>query len=232
MSAGTVQTNLSAEIARAEPLRLQVARKLREMLRLGRFEPGMRLTEKVVVEMLGVSRTPAREALGALAESGVLDIQEEGGYIVPQLTHRDIDELYEVRELLELPALKTTVQTADSELHERLAACLARQSASSGDFQSSSFLELVLEFRELLFCACGNELLVGLISQLDNHTESLKAAVIADPQVREKILSVYAAMVEAISAGDVERAEALLRTHHADGRSAYHARIRSAGVRD
>jgi len=219
------QKAFNAEIARAEPLRIQVARKLRELLRSGHFKPGTRLTEKAVVELLGVSRTPAREALGALAESGVLDLQEQGGYIVPQLTHRDIDELYKVRALLELPALQATVERADPELNAQLESCLRELEASIDDFETPSFLEHVLKFRDLLFSGCGNELLLSMISRLDNHTESLKAAAIADPYVRAEILKVYSATANAIHANDVERASNLLRKHHDDGKLAYHAKI-------
>ena len=219
------QKAFNAEIARAEPLRIQVARKLRELLRSGHFEPGTRLTEKAVVDMLGVSRTPAREALGALAESGVLDLQEQGGYIVPQLTHRDIDELYKVRALLEIPALQTTVERADPALHERLRVCLEKLEAVRDDYDSPAFLEDVLEFRDLLFSGCGNELLLSMISRLDNHTESLKAAAIADTNVRRDVLKVYRALANAVRSGDVERATNLLRAHHDDGKLAYHAKI-------
>jgi len=76
-----------------------------------------------------------------------------------------------------------------------------------------------------LFSGCGNELLLSMISRLDNHTESLKAAAIADTNVRAEILKVYSAMANAVRAGDVERAANLLRTHHDDGRLAYHAKI-------
>jgi len=219
------QKAFNAEIARAEPLRIQVARKLRELLRSGHFQPGTRLTEKAVVDMLGVSRTPAREALGALAESGVLDLQEQGGYIVPQLTHRDIDELYKVRALLELPALQATVERADPALHEHLEDCLQKLEGATEDYDSPAFLELVLEFRDALFSGCGNELLLSMISQLDNHTESLKAAALAEPSMRAEILKVYGAMAKAVRAGDAERAANLLRTHHDDGKLAYHAKI-------
>jgi DNA-binding GntR family transcriptional regulator len=206
-------------------LRVQATRKLRGILRLGHFKPGMRLTEKAVADMLGISRTPAREALGALAERGVLDMQEQGGYVVPQLTHRDIDELYKVRALLEIPALQTTIQRADSALHEQLAQCLASLAAARDDYESTAFLEHVLAFRELLFSGCGNELLMSLIARLDNHTESLKAAALADANVRAEILNVYSAMAEAIRSGEIDRAASLLRTHHDDGRLDYHAQI-------
>jgi len=225
MDDSLTQKAFNAQIERAEPLRIQVARKLRELLRSGHFEPGTRLTEKAVVDMLGVSRTPAREALGALAESGVLDLQEQGGYIVPQLTHRDIDELYKVRALLELPALQATVESADPALHRQLESCLGELEAASDDFSSPAFLEAVLNFRDLLFSGCGNELLLSMISRLDNHTESLKASAISDPNVRSEILKVYKAMANAVAAGDVERASNLLRTHHDDGKLAYHAKI-------
>jgi len=219
------QKAFNAEIARAEPLRIQVARKLRELLRSGHFKPGMRLTEKAVVDMLGVSRTPAREALGALAESGVLDLQEQGGYIVPELTHRDIDELYKVRALLEIPALQATVERSDPDLNVQLQACLKELEASSDDYETPVFLERVLKFRDLLFSGCGNELLLSMISRLDNHTESLKAAAIADPEVRAEILIVYNAVANAVRDGDVERASNLLRKHHDDGKLAYHAKL-------
>lgn len=225
MAISPVKPLLGEFVERADPLRIQVAKKLREMLRMGRIRPGMRLTEKGVADMLGVSRTPAREALGVLAESGVLDTLDQGGYVVPQLTQRDVEEMYLMRELLEVPALKLSVRAAKQEFLERLADCLARLQAALDDFASVAFFEGILEFREILFHNCGNETLFRAILQLDNHAEYLKIAVMEDREMRARVVDLYRRIVEAIARRDAREAVTLLRAHHADGQSAYSARL-------
>ena len=68
-----------------------VALRLREMILRGELEPGQRLAEVALAERLGVSRTPIRQALPALAREGLLAAAGRRGYVVRSFSAQDVE---------------------------------------------------------------------------------------------------------------------------------------------
>jgi DNA-binding GntR family transcriptional regulator len=83
---------------------LAVLRLRREILS-GRTDPGERLVEEQLTRRLGISRAPLREALRRLAEQGLVEHVPRRGVRVATLSDRDVQELYDVRDLLERHAI-------------------------------------------------------------------------------------------------------------------------------
>jgi len=72
----------------------------------GRFSPGERLTEEHLAEELGISRTPVREALHKLEQDGLIERLESRGFCIPHDSPEDIEDLFELRTVLEGYTLK------------------------------------------------------------------------------------------------------------------------------
>lgn len=90
------------EVRRAvAPVREQVIETLRTEIIEGRFEPGRRLTERELTDLLGVSRTVLREGLRQLESEGLINVIPNKGPIVRSLTAEEAMELYRIREALE-----------------------------------------------------------------------------------------------------------------------------------
>ncbi len=101
---------------------------------LGELSPGFRLTESAVCDMLGVSRTPVREAMTRLLHDGLLVSLPGRGVVVRELTDRDIEELYCVREGIETQAArKAAERITDDELQELYGLCDQMDSLSADD---------------------------------------------------------------------------------------------------
>jgi GntR family transcriptional regulator, rspAB operon transcriptional repressor len=81
--------------------RARAAGELRRHLASGRWSPGTVLQEGDLAQELGLSKTPVREALLALSEHGLVRPLARVGYLVPEITLRDIAEVFAFRELLE-----------------------------------------------------------------------------------------------------------------------------------
>lgn len=79
---------------------------LRPLLLHGQIQPGMRLRETQWAEQLGVHRGALREALGLLTHEGLLQAGERGGHFVPVLERVDLDEILELRVILETGAVR------------------------------------------------------------------------------------------------------------------------------
>lgn len=132
---------------------------IREALCQGRFSPGDILSESQLAALLGMSRTPVREALRALASEDWLEIRNGIGAYVKPLSAKDIEDLYEVRCLLEVQAARTAVfrvtdQEIDS-LEDRfrvlLAECEEGRPPDAGQFSALDW-----EFHELIVERCQN----------------------------------------------------------------------------
>src|SRR5258708_19995335 len=98
-------------LIRSTALRDQVYERMRESIRTGRVRPGDRLQEIGLAEALGVSRTPVREALALLARDGLAEMQGRG-FVVTGLSPQDIGHIFELRRLLEPPAVRDAATAA------------------------------------------------------------------------------------------------------------------------
>ena len=86
----------------------------------GHFNPGERLTEEHLAKKLGVSRTPVREALHKLESEGLIKALETRGFIVSRDSKDEVEELFELRAILEGYALRIISERISKEDLERL----------------------------------------------------------------------------------------------------------------
>jgi DNA-binding GntR family transcriptional regulator len=112
-------------------VQLAVNRLSQEILS-GRTDPGERLVEEQLTRRLGISRAPLREALRLLAQQGLVEHIPRRGVRVATLSDEDVQELYEVRDVLERHAVRSRPAGADlSGL--RAALEVMRKATESGD---------------------------------------------------------------------------------------------------
>ena len=90
----------------AVPVREQTYEYLKDKLLAGGFDPGERLTEEQLAADLGVSRTPVREALHKLEREGLVKPLETRGFRVPSDSKEEMEELFDIRSVLEGYALR------------------------------------------------------------------------------------------------------------------------------
>jgi DNA-binding GntR family transcriptional regulator len=83
------------------PLRENAYEVIKRMILRGYFKPGERLVESQLSEKFGISRTPIREAIRRLAAEELVEITPRDGTKISMLTKNDIDEIYEIRDVLE-----------------------------------------------------------------------------------------------------------------------------------
>src|SRR5713226_177425 len=107
----TVQSNQNNDVPRLENLTLSQRAHtfLREEILSNRLPPGTELQEVALSQQLGVSRGPIREALGRLASEGLVTVRPRRGALVRSLSKEEFLELYQVREALEVMAVKLAV---------------------------------------------------------------------------------------------------------------------------
>lgn len=142
-----------------------------------RVSPGAQLHIHDLTEQMDISRTPIREALLWLENDGLVRAVPRVGFFVTEITKRDLQELFELRALLEGHAAeKATPLLSDDDLDQMDYLCEASVVAvERGDL--NEFLKFEISFHSLLIERCGNRHLIEVM-------ESLK-----DLTYRERILS-------------------------------------------
>jgi DNA-binding GntR family transcriptional regulator len=105
---------------RTMPVREKVYEDLKAAVLSGRFSPGERLTEEHLAEELGVSRTPVREALHKLESEGLIKPLETRGFVVFRDTREEVEEIFEIRSILEGYALRVICERVSEDLLQKL----------------------------------------------------------------------------------------------------------------
>jgi DNA-binding GntR family transcriptional regulator len=213
-------------LVRSISLRDQVYERMRESIRAGRIRPGDRLQEISLAEALGVSRTPVREALALLAKDGLARLDGRG-FVVTALTPKDIDDIFELRRLLEPAAIRDATKAMDVEGAAVLRAALKKSRKAHAAGVVDAFIAANAEFRAAWLALVPNPRLVRAVGLYDDHTDSLRTMTLGTARVRAIVLAGIAAIVEAMAAGDAAKAAAAMLAHLGEAEAA----LRAAAMR-
>ncbi|QDL90327.1 GntR family transcriptional regulator [Paroceanicella profunda] len=194
----------SDRIQRTPPLADQVYRGLRELMREHAFKPGERLVEANLARRLDVSRTPVREALSRLASDGLVEFQD-GGVAVLRLTLEDVEEIFEIRRLLEPPAAAQVARSLGPQDNEAFRAALARAEAARSVIE---FSEANIAFRGLWVSRIANRRLRKTLLRFDDQVSLVRRTTLVDPRARSVALDGLRRLATAFLAGDAGRAAA------------------------
>jgi len=200
---------------------------LQAYLRSGAVVPGQPLQEVQLAEMLGVSRTPVREAMARLASQGLLNADGRS-FVVPELTLADVDHIYEVRFLVEPEALRgIAAAAADRATRAPIDAALASAVAAHKADDAEVFREAAAAFRAAWLALVPNPRLVRVVEQYSDHMQHIRAMTLGDPKVRWIVLKGLKQIAMALARGDGDAAAAAM---HENLRQAKKAFIRASGL--
>lgn len=195
-----------------------VYEQLRERILTGAYGPGERLRQSAVADQFEVSQTPVREALARLASDGLVQLQPRRGAVVSALSLKEIDEVYELRELLDpYVARKAVVAGSDEQL---AAIAAANQSCSMPNLGASELFERNRIFHRAIYEACGSTRMLQLFESLWHSVTAVRMfdVYVSDPDELEQMKKEHAAITEALLARDADRAEEVVREHIAAAR--------------
>lgn len=197
--------------ARNTDLRQIVYEKIKEAIVEGVIPPGQRLSEVELADQLAVSRTPVREAIRQLAQTGLVTLISRRGAYVTLPTIKDAMDLYELRTALELLAMEHVCQSLPRKEMEEF---LQTFKDVTDDMPSGEFLSRDRKFHGFISHSCNNNYLQQTCQNIDDHinlcrhysVENLPVSISAQEHVR---------IIEAMLEGDCEKAKEELK-HHLD----------------
>ncbi|GAA5153934.1 GntR family transcriptional regulator [Pseudonocardia eucalypti] len=208
-----------SRIARPVPLRESVQAAILEMIVSRELRPGQHLVENELASLLGVSRQPVREALQALKNDGWVELRPGHGAFVHAPTAEEADQLLSVRRLLEAESAANAARNADRagvarlrDIYQRGVEALARDDVEA---VIGCNAELHAEIARL----SGNKVLVELASTVAQRVRWLHTPVARSRG--NQSWAEHEALIDAIAAGDAERAGKLMAEHTEHTRISY-----------
>jgi len=191
----------------------QVYKTLRDYLGSHVIRPGQRLQEAALALQLGVSRTPIREALARLESEGLI-AAEGRRFVVPVLTDTDVDEIYELRGMLEPAALaQVAMSIAEPKVLSRIAAALQDAEAADRRNDAGSFIEANARFHAAWHDLVANRRLLRALALYAGHVRYLRVLTLNNDAARKAALSGMKNILAALRKRDGERAMRVMRDH-------------------
>ncbi len=199
-------------------LREQAREAVRTRIVLGQIEPGQVISVVTVAADLGVSVTPVREAIMDLANLGMVEIIRNRGFRVPELTAHDLDEIFQLRTMLEAPAIAEVAHVIASEDIPAFRTLAEQITAAAREGDLTAFLDRDRQFHLGLLEVLGNRRLVTMVAQLRDQARMQGLQKLADQGELTKSGQEHIDIVDAIEARDADRAAELMRKHLAHSR--------------
>lgn len=191
----------------------QVFQQLRSYIGSHQVRPGDRLQEAGLAMQLGVSRTPVREALARLESEGLI-CAEGRGFVIPELTDSDIDEIYEIRFLLEPAALGSVVKEfgGDADL-AGLSGAIADAVAADKNGDVQAFIEANSRFHNAWRILLPNRRMSKLLDQYVGHVRFLRVLTLVDAASRRAALKGMKNIHAALKKRDPDAAARSMHEH-------------------
>jgi DNA-binding GntR family transcriptional regulator len=186
---------------------------LREDILAGRLPAGSELQEVPLSRELGVSRGPIREALGRLAAEGLVTVRPRRGAFVRALSEEEFLWAYQVREALEVMAVRLAVprlSTDDLATLQRLIDEMVAH-ASSGDL--AAFFDANSAFHRTFFDVARNPMLAEMYGQVCGQIDRYQLRSLQLRGDLRRSITEHKAILRAARAGDVEKASHLVAEH-------------------
>jgi GntR family transcriptional regulator, rspAB operon transcriptional repressor len=198
---------------RATSIKLQVYGVLRQAIIGARLAPGRGLSEKDLAALLGVSRTPVREALSKLADDGLITILPQAGSFVAPLSYAGVADAQYIRELLECGVVSDLARRIVPADLAALAALIVRQKQAVADGDLIRFHALDEEFHRTLALLSGHPSVWNAVDQAKMQIDRVRRLSLPDPGRPAVAIVQHEAILAALAQRDVRAAGTAMRRH-------------------
>ena len=208
----------TATAARILPIKRQTltgmtADVLRERILHGAYPEGEPLRQDAIAEDLGVSRIPVREALRQLEAEGLVTFNPHRGAVVSTLSLREIDELFELRALIELDLFRRAIPRIAKEDVTRAKEVLDAYETALRNGDVAAWGEMNWQFHSTLFAPADRPFTLGVAQKLHHQCDRYLRMQLALTHGELRANAEHRAILLAVRKGDARRASDLLRDH-------------------
>ncbi|MDG1025306.1 MAG: GntR family transcriptional regulator [Gammaproteobacteria bacterium] len=198
------------------PLTDQALSYLRDAIQTRKIKPGQGIDFAVIAKKLGMSRTPIRESIRQLLTEGLLELLPGGTVCVTQLSAKETEGFYYVRDKLEIVAARAAaVHITDLEI-EMLKANLSLFDSARAEPEKLSQIDN--QFHTVLYDACNNNYLSQTLARLRVKIGLLQGLPFNNPERISDAYNEHAAIIKALESHHPDSAESAVAKHYSNAR--------------
>lgn len=183
---------------------------LSERILNNEIKAGESLIEEEIAKALNVSRTPVREVLARLEAEELAVRIPNRGYFVKEITLQDINELCDLRKMLEVYCLKDCINNIMDEDIRQMEKILE---AVDNDDSAEAYFESTYSVHRMITAFCTNERLKYLLRMIDRQEERMRRTLKVIPNRVEKVREQHRYLIQVIAERDLAKAEEALSEH-------------------
>ena len=200
--------SVALNLERPQLLTDLAADRIREAIVRGELKLGEQVSEAQLAQRMGVSKTPVREALLRLKSEGLVEVHPQRGTFVFRLEPEQVGQLCRYRVMVESAAMREAMTTDAPALAAEMAKLVAEMKKAERARDEEALARIDMEFHWLLFTHCSN-------GYLRSGYEVIRSQLVAlrHRSPTSDMASAHQVLVDAVAAGDVRRATALLAEH-------------------
>lgn len=208
----------NANVARILPIKRQTltgmtADALRERILHGAYPEGEPLRQDAIADELGVSRIPVREALRQLEAEGLVTFNPHRGAVVSTLSLQEIEELFELRTLIELDLFRRAIPRIQPEDVTRAKEILDAYETALRNGDVAAWGEMNWQFHSTLFAPADRPFTLGVAQKLHQQCDRYLRMQLALTHGELRANEEHRAILSAVRKRDARRASDLLRNH-------------------
>jgi DNA-binding GntR family transcriptional regulator len=201
------------KLNRPESLSEMALRELRNAIIDGRLKLGDQLSEIRLSKMLGISKTPVREALQELRREGLVQIDPQRGTSIFRIEDAEIDQIAEFRALLETAAARRIIAGDRTVAARKMRAVVEAMHKALARNDIQAYRKLDADFHLVLIENCGNSYILDAYGLISAKIGALRTRAHDDRNVVDRSLNVHSQLSEMLEAGEEEKFCALLTMH-------------------
>jgi DNA-binding GntR family transcriptional regulator len=202
-----------APIRRRASLRQRVEGALVRAITVGELEPGVLYSASSLAARFDVSATPVREAMINLEQRGLIEAVHSRGFRVTVLSEEALDEIVQIRLLLEPPTMRRIAGCLPPRDQARLRALADRVLTAAQGGELSAYLSADADFHTALTACAGNDRLTDLVTELREQTRPLQPPRPVDAEALADAAREHHELLRQLAAGDGAGAERLMSAH-------------------
>jgi GntR family transcriptional regulator, rspAB operon transcriptional repressor len=194
----------------------EIANTVRDRILKGEYGIGERIKESLIAEELRVSRTPVREAIKQLEKEGLIkSIPNRGSYAIG-FTKQDIEDIYAVRTVVEVLAMRWAVNKITEEEISKLQDEYDVMEFYAKKKDGKKVAEVNKRFHEIVYNASRSRFLVQILKSYQEYVEQTRKVTVYCENNLKAILSEHKGILEAIIEKDEDKAVKKILTHLAN----------------
>jgi len=200
-------------IKNPKTIRRKVYDYLREKLLNGEIPPHEHLIEAKIAKEIGTSRTPVREALHNLEMEGLIESIPRVGYVVKPISEQEVEEICEIRAVVEILATRWAVAKARQKVIEELEENIYLSEKEASSEKPRAFVELDAHFHEIIAKHSGSQRLLELAQTLRRHMLRYRIESIYSVDNVLRAIEGHRGILEAIKKADLEEVSRAIQYH-------------------